>query len=93
MDDIIITKNVFIPQTTNMLHKNVTFDEKLQYFATPRTQNKINTVPIAQVLLVSDPMQRQHNTTTYMTHQKQPPYGMEYLCFKIDVNVSWEAQC
>ena len=38
-------------------------------------------------------LQGQHNGNTSRTYQKLPPYGKEYLCFKIDGKTARAAQC
>ena len=45
----------------------------------PPEKNHSATVPRAQVLLGSDTLQFQHNTTTDLKLQKLPPSGKEYF--------------
>ena len=56
-----------------MLDKNVIVDDKSQGFETPIKHNYSVTAPRDQVLLGSDTLQFQHNTTTHITLQKLPP--------------------
>ena len=74
-DDIIHSKPVSIPHTTNMLDNNVTDDNELQSFSIPSKNTHSATSISAQVIFLSDTLQCQHNSTTRMTGQKLPPSG------------------
>ena len=76
-----------------MLDKNVTVDDDSQLFEIPRKKNHSDTAIDAQVLLGSDSLLCQHNDTTHRTGKKIPPSGKEYVCFIIDGETAWEAQC
>ena len=74
------------PHIKKTLDTNVTVDENSQFFATPRKNNHSTTEPSTQVLLVSDTLPYQQNTTTHMIHKKLPPSGKYYICFRTDKN-------
>ena len=86
--DPIQTKPVSSPHTTNMLYTNVSVDDNYKSFATTRKLNHSATATSNQILLVSDTLQYQHNTTTHMTLQKLPPRGKENIFFKITVKLT-----
>ena len=61
MDDIIKTKPLCRPHTTNMLDTDVTVDEKPQSFLTPRKHNQSATAPIENTNMF-DQVQLVYNT-------------------------------
>ena len=76
-----------------MLYNNITVDDELNYFETPRGGNKSGTASSTQVMLGSDILQCQHSTPTYPTSQKIPPSGNEYIFFQTDRETVHVSQC
>ena len=63
------------PHSTNMFDKNVTVDDETHYFESLRGKNHVAASICAQVVLISDSLQVQHNNTINRTGQKFPPSG------------------
>ena len=75
-----------------MFDKNVTVDDETHYFESLRGKNHVAASICAQVVLISDSLQVQHNNTINRTGQKFPPSGNSTF-FKVNREHSRTPQC